>query len=369
MEAIPQSFFSIHFRLYTLTPLIREVKTLRNSADRNSSALPPLLTPGRPSILPAWRVRHLRDTNESEGIMIEPSAALHPTGAHGATAVQDASPLDVAFQHVEEVSTLPQVALQVIQVARNPESGAADLCAIVESDPALSSRVLKCVNSAAYGLRNRVTNLQHAISMLGFKQVRNLAITASVSKVFKDNKPLRTYTRPHLWRHMVCVAITSRMIAKRCNVAAFEECFLAGLLHDIGIILEDQYCHQGFRQVMFALTPDCSIVDVEQQILGFDHTTFGARFARASRFPEEVEAAIRYHHDFSAYRGPHASTIACVQMANFLCTLKDYSSIGMVLVQPDRNAMAQLKVSRQDMKVWAVDLDAEIEQNSVLFKL
>jgi putative nucleotidyltransferase with HDIG domain len=239
----------------------------------------------------------------------------------------------------------------------------------VESDPALSSRVLKCVNSAAYGLRHRVTNLQRAISMLGFKQVRNLAVTASVSKVFRDNEPIGTYRRPSLWRHMVSVAIAARMIATRCEIAAFEEAFLGGLLHDIGIILEDQYCHERFVNVMCALDPQRTLVQVENEIIGFDHTRLGAHFAAASGFPEEAEDAIRYHHSFAAYHGPHASIVACVDLANFLCTLMDISSVGMKLIKPTSAAMDQLKVSRSDLKVWAVDLGQEIDQNKVLFNL
>jgi len=277
--------------------------------------------------------------------------------------------IDAVLGRIDEVSTLPQVALQVIQVARNPESGAADLCAIVESDPALSSRVLKCVNSAAYGLRHRVSNLQRAISMLGFKQVRNLATTASVSKIFKDNKAIASYTRPSLWRHMVSVAVAARMIATRCEVAAFEEAFLAGLLHDIGIILEDQYCHDRFEQVMHALQPDKTLVEIESHIIGFDHARLGARFASRCGFPEEAEAAIRFHHAFAAYRGPHGHIVAAVDLANFLCTVMDYPSVGVKLVKPSSAAMDQLNVTRQDLKVWALDLNQELEQNKVLFNL
>ncbi len=279
------------------------------------------------------------------------------------------SSLERVLERIHEVSTLPQVALQVIQVARNPDSGAADLCAIVESDPALSCRVLKCVNSAAYGLRHRITNLQHAISMLGFKQVRNLAVTASVSKVFMNRRAIGCYNRPQLWQHMVSVAIAARMIAKRCNIALFEESFLAGLLHDIGIILEDQYCHSAFCEVIENLTPDRTLASVERQMLGFDHTDLGGRFAERSRFPDEVICVIYHHHDGTRYTGPHQTILACVEMANFLCTLKSCSSVGMKLVQPNHHAIDQLQISRHDLKVWAMDLDAEIAQNSALFKL
>ena len=126
-----------------------------------------------------------------------PQSQVKPHG-HSAPLAEVAPkqvPIDQVVRQITEISTLPHIALRVMSVANNPDAGAADLRVVVEADPALSSRVLKCVNSAAYGLRHKCTSLQRAISYLGFKQVRNLAITASVSEIFKKDEKIEPYRR------------------------------------------------------------------------------------------------------------------------------------------------------------------------------
>src|SRR5690606_832545 len=105
--------------------------------------------------------------------------------------------------------------------ARNQESNAADLKTVVEGDPSLSARVLRTVNSAAYAVRSKVSNLHQAISLLGFNQIRNLAITASVSDSFKTDNVSGPYRRSGLWRHLVSVGICARLVAARTRMSNF----------------------------------------------------------------------------------------------------------------------------------------------------
>ena len=278
-------------------------------------------------------------------------------------------PIDQVIRKVTEISTLPHIALRVMSVANDPDAGASDLRVVVEGDPALSGRVLKCVNSAAYGLRNRVTSLQRAISYLGFKQVRNLAVTAAVSDVFKKDDQINHYRRSQLWRHLVSVAVCSKMIAARQRIAEFEEVFLAGLLHDLGIILEDQYCHDGFVYMMHNLSSGQTLPQMEQQILGFDHTRIGTRVAEAWKFPEEVHDTMRFHHMPENYRGNHGDILACVVLGNILCTLKGIPSIGVNILRPTGWSMEKLGLTKEDVKVLAADLDEELNAHEALFKL
>src|SRR5262245_37069549 len=111
--------------------------------------------------------------------------------------------VDKVARRIDGISTLPHVALRVMEVASDERTGAAELKAVLEGDPALSARVLRSVNSSAYALRTKVTNLQLAIAYLGLKQIRNLAVTASVSDIFKKDEQIGSYSRGGLWRHLV----------------------------------------------------------------------------------------------------------------------------------------------------------------------
>jgi putative nucleotidyltransferase with HDIG domain len=239
----------------------------------------------------------------------------------------------------------------------------------MENDVALSARVLRCINSSAYSLRVRVTNLQQAISYLGMKQIRNIAMTASVSDLFRGAETIGPYRRGGLWRHLVAVGLCARLIAMRRKLDSFEDAFLAGLLHDIGLVLADQYAHLPFSQVIGKLEPTRTLGDVERSVMGFDHTMLGEKIGERWGFPEAVQAAIRHHHASVNYRGDHIAVVRCVEVANIICTLKDVSSVGLKLVRNSPPALAGLSLSGADLKVLAEDLDREMTQNAVLFSL
>lgn len=277
--------------------------------------------------------------------------------------------IEAVARRVNEVSTLPQVALQVIDVARDPQAGATDLKQAVEGDPALSARVIRVVNSAAYGVRQTVTNLHQAISFLGFNQVRNLALTASVSEVFRASGSVGRYRRSDLWKHLVSVGVCARLVARRCGIRNFEDAFLSGLLHDIGIVLLDQVAHADFRCVMESLDSSHNLCEVERLVYGFDHCQFGDRIAETWRFPAVARAAIRHHHASHRYSGEGHEIVQCVEIANVLCSLKGVTSVGWKLVRPPLEAFQAMKLHKDDVIVLARDMDRELAENKTLFEL
>lgn len=280
-----------------------------------------------------------------------------------------AEALDRVVRRVAEISTLPQVAIRVMEVAQNPDAGAADLKSVVETDPALSARVVRLVNSAAYGVRSPVTNLHQAISYLGFSQVRNLAMTASVADIFKQDSGVGAYRRAQLWRHLVSVGLCARLIAMRCRMRTFEDAFLAGLLHDIGIILADQHAHDSFHQAMLTLDGSKPLCEVERATIGFDHTQLGKAIAENWKFPAVVTASIRWHHSSESYTADGADVVRCVEIANVICTLKGISSVGHKLVRPPLAAVRAFDMCKEDLVVIARDMDPELAQNRSLFEI
>lgn len=285
------------------------------------------------------------------------------------TQVLDRPNLDRVVRRVRDISTLPHAALQLVQVANDPRSGASEMKQAMESDPALTARVLRYVNSSAIGLRQRITNLQYAIAYLGVKQIRNLAMTAAVSDLFQQDQALGAYTRLGLWRHLVAVGICARILALRQSMSDFEDVFLAGLLHDIGIILEDQYAHDPFVEMMADAREDRPLTDLEREHLGFDHSRLGEKVADQWKFPEGVRAAIRHHHGSEHYAGDHLRTVRCVEVANLVCTLKGFSAIGLNCLPFSRSAIEGLSLTRDDIQVLSTRLDEELRTSSELFNI
>ena len=277
--------------------------------------------------------------------------------------------LEAVVRQIDEISTLPDIAVRVMQVAQDERTGAADLKEIMENDVALSARVLRCVNSSAYAVRIKITNLQQAIAYLGLKQVRNLAMTASVSDLFRKEGQIGPYCRRGLWKHLVSVGICARLIAMRRGIRNFEDAFLAGLLHDVGIVLEDQHLHSRFVRVIQGLNPTKTLAEVERGQMGFDHAMLGEKVAESWSFPDSIVRAIRYHHMAMNARGEDVEIVRCVEVANLICTLKGITSVGLKLVKVCKPTMASLSMTGDDVAVIAEDLDQELLKNATLFTL
>jgi putative nucleotidyltransferase with HDIG domain len=282
---------------------------------------------------------------------------------------QEKPTLDTVVRRINEISTLPHVALRVMEVANDPDSGAIDLKEVIETDAALSARILRCVNSSAYATRTQITSLQQAIAYLGLKQIRNLAVTASVSELFKKDDKIGPYCRSQLWRHLVSVGVCARLIAMRRKMNNFEEAFLAGLLHDIGIVLEDQHVHDRFVEVIHSLDETKTLAEVERAHLGFDHTVLGWKVATNWGFPEATRASIRHHHASAGYRVEQIDIVRCVEVANLICTLKGIPSVGLKLVKVSPPALAGLSLTRDDIVVLSSDLDRELAASASLFQI
>lgn len=272
-------------------------------------------------------------------------------------------------RRISEIGSLPQVALRVMEVANNPNSTAADLKAVMEVDPALSARVLRCVNSSAYGTRVRITNLQHAIAFLGVKQIRNLAMTAGVAKMFDSASTIGAYQRRSLWKHMVAVGICARMIAMRLRFQEFEDVFVAGLLHDIGIVLEDQHVHALFEKAMLDPAPDEPLSSIEQRHLGFDHCALGKAVGGDWKFPSAVIEAVAHHHDSSKAAEAQRAVVRFVEVANSIVSLKGITSVGVQRVRFPKEAFVEMGLTKDDVLVLAADLDREMAGNASLFEL
>ena len=274
--------------------------------------------------------------------------------------------LDAVVKRIENVATLPQVAIQILRIAQDPDADAADMRAVIEGDPALCTSVLRFANSSAYALKLRVNNVQQAIAYLGMKQIRNLALTASVSTLFQSAKVIGNYSRPGLWRHLVSVGLGARMLGLRLKFRAAEDLFLAGLLHDIGIVLEDQHVNGPFTKTIQTLDPQKTLCENEQQSLGFDHCQLGALVADKWGLPETVKAAITHHHHAADKSCTRGDMVQFIEVANLLCTFKDISSVGVNLVRACPESIKGLDLTKEDLLAVSEALDRELAENAVM---
>jgi HD-like signal output (HDOD) protein len=205
------------------------------------------------------------------------------------------------MQLVDDVRDLPltvsEVLAQVIQECDNADASVASLARIMSGDQALAAMVLKLANSAYYGYARKIESLPDAVVLLGFASVKNLAITASITRLLASDRDEFGDFRRSIFDHSLCTAIGARVLGRARRISG-EKAFVAGLLHDLGLIVLVCYRKDLFRQIIEVMeTQRTCVPDVEQEILGFSHAELGALVAAEWKFPPGLCEALRYHHD------------------------------------------------------------------------
>jgi len=197
-----------------------------------------------------------------------------------------------------EISSIKQTVTQIINTIIDPNSSAKDLKNIIEIDPPLTAKLLKLANSAFYGYPKTISVIQEAIVCIGFEAVRELALSQKVCEIFKKADYINGYSRISLWKHSVAVAVCCKLIYRREFRERGENIYVAGLLHDIGIIVFDQFLHYDFLNILRkSRSEKNNLVNVENAILHFNHADIGRAIAENWDFPVELVKAIGNHHN------------------------------------------------------------------------
>ena len=203
-----------------------------------------------------------------------------------------------ALANIGDIATLPEVTVRLIELVEDPNSTARDLHKMIKTDPALSAKVLKVVNSAFYGLPGQIASVDRAIVLLGMSAVKNIAVAASIARLFKSGQMSEQFTAKDLWRHSVAVGVAAKLIAKASGQpAGLDEVFLAGLIHDIGILIERQVSADLLKQVISrCMAGEGNWLDLEREVIGADHQAFGDALTTKWKFPRHLRAVVGFHH-------------------------------------------------------------------------
>ena len=228
--------------------------------------------------------------------------------------------VESTIQRSSQIATLPAVAVQIIRLCEDPESTIEDLNNIVVGDPVLGVRILKLVNSAYYGMTGQIKTIKHAILLLGLRSVKNVVIAASLVKLSRHGKVGSRFSADDLWQHSIAVATGARILAQHSNYVSPDEAFLAGLIHDIGIVIEMQTFGAPFVKMIDALDADETLTfrKAEETELGASHETFGAGLCRAWNLPSSLQFATGYHHRPWELPEEHRRLPAIVHIADIL---------------------------------------------------
>lgn len=232
--------------------------------------------------------------------------------------------VQAAVREISHIATLPEITLKIVELVEDPKSIAQDLHKVISNDPALCSRILKVVNSSFYGLPGQIGSINRAIVMLGLNAVKNIAIAASLAKLFRGGELTGNFSARDLWNHSTSVAATSKMVADSLRLGLADEAFLAGLIHDIGIMVEMQFDRNKLIEVFDKIgldgngTPTVSMLETEQSVFGATHQEFGSALAEKWKFPMSFRYVTGYHHRPTELAAEHRTLTSVVYVADRL---------------------------------------------------
>jgi len=201
------------------------------------------------------------------------------------------------IDNIKNLPTIPHILAEVNKMLQDNDVSVRKMGDIIESDQVLTSRILRLVNSAFYGFKSRIIDIRQAVMILGFNTVRNALTAVSVIDLFRVKEKYGGFDIRELWEHSATVAITGKHLAERAHLVSPSDCFVAGLLHDIGKLIMAEHFTDIFKQALeLTREKDISFIDAEREICSIDHTLIGGYLAQKWQLPDCLVDAILYHH-------------------------------------------------------------------------
>lgn len=196
---------------------------------------------------------------------------------------------------VESLFSLPEVALRVNEVLNSSKPSNDELEVIIISDPALTTNILKIVNSAYFGFPAKIDTVSRAITIIGHKELWNLVVATSVATSFKGI-PAELVDMDIFWYHSVTSGVLARVIAKKLKYAEYERLFIGGLLHSVGRLIYFTQCPGQAREILeYKDQGEDAMITAEQHLLGFTYAELGAEFLKQWGLPSNIWQTIDQH--------------------------------------------------------------------------
>jgi HD-like signal output (HDOD) protein len=268
-----------------------------------------------------------------------------------------------------DIKTLPHVAIRVTQMAGSETTTMQDFEEVIKLDPVLVIRLLRLVNSPYFGLSTQVESIAKAVVFIGMKHLRNIVAVEGLRNFFTDREKQAAFSRKNLWVHSATVAILAQMISRRIFGEDGEDVFLAGIIHDIGLIVEDQLVGGPLRQACtayLAAGQQETFTDIEENIIGTNHAKVGRLLAVSWHLPDDVAEAIRFHHR-SDKEYPLPSVVAILQLAEFMACKMNYGVVSNRCDPLPPYLNGHLKNRMADYKVLLKALPAEMAKARELY--
>ncbi|OPY15358.1 MAG: hypothetical protein A4E66_00144 [Syntrophus sp. PtaB.Bin001] len=248
------------------------------------------------------------------------------------------------IEKVDMLPTIPGVVKRLARIIGNPKISLSEISSFISSDPALTSRILKMVNSAVFGFPGRISSVTHAVTLLGFNVIKGLLMGVTVLELMQT-------VMIGLREHSVGCAVAARTIASIKGLKNLEDVSVAGLLHDIGkVILLLEFPEDYAAVLETAERKGVLVFEAEKAHFSENHAAVGLWLSEKWQFPKNLTDVIAYHHRPGLAKNAPTET-AIVHLADVLVRAMGFGYAGDALVPAvSPPSFEQLNLSEADIR-------------------
>jgi HD-like signal output (HDOD) protein len=261
---------------------------------------------------------------------------------------------------------LPHVVTTVTGLINDPDSTMKDFEEVIKIDPVLVSRLLRLVNSPYYGLVQTVDSIGRAVAFLGMKNLHNLVVTDALKNFFEDPEVDSVFSKKNLWIHSAAVSICSKMIAERIFGINGDNAFLGGILHDFGLLVEEQVRQQDFHKICALAKSTSSLIEMEQQFFSTNHCEICYLMTLDWNMPVVIQNAIRDHHLISDNIEPSSLT-GILQIAEYITGQLDFSPLPDVQMEISPQLIEHMQDNMDEYTVLVEDFPEEMDKAQTIY--
>ncbi|MBN2434090.1 MAG: HDOD domain-containing protein [Spirochaetes bacterium] len=236
----------------------------------------------------------------------------------------------ILYSRVNELPTLPVVIPKILKMMEDNKSDVKKISEVISYDPALVSKIFKVANSSYYGFPKKISEIDRAVSLLGFNMVKSLAVSLGVVNTLSEPRSKRFFSETGLWFHSVAVAtLTRELCLNIIKTKKKDYLFVAALLHDIGKLVFDIFFSDLFEQAVLDVqnSGTYSLAKSEKKIIGVDHGEAGALLLKRWNFPDEISDPVMYHHSQDIPSNVSSEDMSILRICDALCQEFFYESI------------------------------------------
>jgi putative nucleotidyltransferase with HDIG domain len=277
--------------------------------------------------------------------------------------------IDDYITNLRHLPPAPRVVPELMRLLNQPDVESSRVVKMISFDPALTANVLRICNSAYFGSASPTSDLQEAVTRLGFQQVYQLVAAATGARLLSPAQMGYGLEQGELWKHSVAAAIAAQIIARKTGDNE-NLVFTAALLHDIGKIVLSQSLNGVYSKLITETEMNQqSLLEAEKKILGVNHAEVGGQLLERWKFPPNIVSAVWFHHAPKG-AGAHQRLASLVYLGNMIAFFMGHGYGHVAFAMRGRNeVLTTLGIAPEAIPQFMIETFEQMQLIEALFAL